>query len=210
MFFGFFSGDLNAQSKTKSFSKLSSPEKYWVMTHPFVVKKAFNTTQQARTVTDSLKRNGILADGNGGQLDAFRHAYWMALLVQKISPKKAEKLGKAHEKGNYADWKKGNQEDSMRADSMLCVMDLKNNTSGIKIGLEYATDTSSSKISLEMKVLKSVENGRLLIVKKTTSGICLDVNGRIIIESNYKHKWFIPKSLVQSNFEMPPPSGNQK
>src|ERR1700751_2546470 len=81
---------LKSQSVIKSFRSLSYPEKLWVIEHPFVAKKAFHCTQRARLVTDSLEKTGILKDGNGGQLDAFRHAYWMALLVQKISPHKAD------------------------------------------------------------------------------------------------------------------------
>ncbi|HET6990009.1 MAG TPA: hypothetical protein VFJ43_01745, partial [Bacteroidia bacterium] len=149
---------------------------------------------------DSLQKNGILKDGNGGQLDAFRHAYWMALLTQKIPSRKAEKLGKVHEKGNYQDWKKGKEEDSLRADSMMCVMDLKNNRSGIEIGKSYRNDTAANKISLESQVLKAVKSGKLVIIKKNAAGQAIDENGRIIVLSQYNRKWFIPKILVRSDY----------
>lgn len=172
--------------------------------HPFIAKKAFRITTHVRFVTDSIAQHGILKDGNGGQLDAFRHAYWMASLAQKIPAHKAEKLGKAHEKGNYLGWKNGIEEDSMRADSIMCVMDLKNNATGIQLGKEFKADTSSSKKKLEELVLKNVKSGKMVIVKKNSSGQPEDVSGRIIIAGNYKGKWYIPKVLVRSDYKEPP------
>src|SRR4051812_30874644 len=89
-YFVFALGNLCAQSPSGSFHQLSRAEKNWVFMHPFIAKKAFHCAERARFVTDSMRSNGILKDGNGGQLDAFRHAYWMALLTQKISSRKAE------------------------------------------------------------------------------------------------------------------------
>ena len=40
-------------------------------------------------------------DNNGGALDAFKHAFWMARLTQGIGHRASLSLGKAHEKGNY-------------------------------------------------------------------------------------------------------------
>ena len=40
-------------------------------------------------------------DPSGGQVDAFRHAYWMARLNEEIGKNAAKSLGKAHEKENY-------------------------------------------------------------------------------------------------------------
>lgn len=192
---------LSAQSSMKAYFHLSGPEKRWVLFHPFISKKVYHCTERARFVTDSLKNNPILKDGNGGQLDAFRHAYWMALLSMKISDRKAEKLGKIHERGNYKDWKKGRMEDSLRADSTMCEMDLKNNLSGIEIGNVFHADTSKTKISLEAKVLDAVRSGNLVIIKKNENGQALDQNGRIIDLSLYENKWFIPKVLVRSDFQ---------
>ncbi|MEO5645795.1 MAG: hypothetical protein ABIQ40_20800 [Bacteroidia bacterium] len=195
---------LSAQSPLKSFSKLSFPEKRWVIAHPFIAEKVFVITQRARTVTDSLSKNGILKDGNGGQLDAFRHAYWMALLVQKIPERKAVKLGKAHEKGNYLEWKKGMLEDSMRADSMLCVMDLENNLTGIKTGKKFSQDTVHQK-SLEAVILENVKSGKMVMIKKNAFGQPEDKSGRIIVADQYKGKWYLPKVLVHSDYKEPLP-----
>lgn len=200
--FAIFSGNLLAQSARKGFRNLSRPEKFWVMAHPCIAKKAFHCTERARFACDSLQKNNILKDGNGGQLDAFRHAYWMALLAQKISASKAEKLGKAHEKGNYLEWEKGMKEDSSRADSMMCEMDLKNNLSGIEIGNIFRNDTNSNKISLLEKVLQADKTGKLVIIKKNAAGQVVDENGRLIILSHYQGKWYVPMVLVRSDYVM--------
>ena len=187
------------QSTATSFRKLSRPEKCWVIAHPFIAKKAWHCTQRVRAVTDSIEKAGVLADGNGGHLDAFRHAYWMASLVQEISPRKAMKLGKAHEKGNYLDWKKGKNEDAgSRADSMSCVMDLQNNESGIAIGKKFRCDTASAK-TLIREVLDSDANGNLVMLKKDESGNFYTCDGKPIDLTMYDKAWFIPKCLVKTS-----------
>lgn len=197
----FFLNGLKAQSAAKGYFHLSGTEKRWVLFHPFIAKKVYRCGERARVVTDSLKTTDVLKDGNGGQLDAFRHGYWMALVSMKISDSKAEKLGKIHEKGNYRDWKKGRMEDSLRADSILCVMDLRNNLTGIEIGNEFQSDTSTTKTSLEEKVLQEVKSGKLVIVKKNENGLPLDQSGRIIDLALYEKKWFVPKVLVRSDYK---------
>ncbi|MBK7181849.1 MAG: hypothetical protein IPH89_02375 [Bacteroidetes bacterium] len=95
-FFLLFSLSIFSQSK---FSKLSRPEKIWVLAHPFVAKKAMLASRQALVVTDSIAKLGIIGnDNNGGKLDAFKHAYWMVYLSFKIGSRRALKLGKAYEK----------------------------------------------------------------------------------------------------------------
>jgi hypothetical protein len=195
--------ELKSQSLIKNFRSLSSPEKLWVCEHPFIAKKAFHCTQRAQFVTDSLNKNGILKDGNGGQLDAFRHTYWMGLLVQKISPHKADQLGKLHEDGNHIGFLKGKTEDSLRADSMMCVMDLKNDSAGIELGKKFKSDTAVTKISLEQTVLDAVKSGKLFMIKKDALGNWQDATGRKINLELYRGKWFIPKVLVRSDYKQP-------
>ena len=96
-----------SQNRWKEFKKLSRPEKTWVVMHPFAALKAATISYNARKTADSLKTSAILdGDADGGQVDAFRHAYWMAMLCRDIGWRKAYRLGKAHEKGNYLDYKK--------------------------------------------------------------------------------------------------------
>ena len=73
------------KTPSKMFCKLSGPEKAWVIFHPFIAKKTWKITEQARMETKSLLLDPRLdGDEDGGQLDAFRHAFWMASLSQKI------------------------------------------------------------------------------------------------------------------------------
>ena len=91
-----------AQSGSEVFSKLSRPEKCWVVFHPFIAKKAYIISLEARNISRTLEKDSTLDhDADGGRVDAFRHAYWMARLAQEIGWRKARKLGNAHERGNY-------------------------------------------------------------------------------------------------------------
>src|SRR5438045_3039471 len=84
--FLFSFGQLNAQTNYREgFHRLSRPEKWWVIFHPFIDKKTFRLTQDARSAAGEIVKEQLLdGDENGGQVDAFRHAYWMALLSQHI------------------------------------------------------------------------------------------------------------------------------
>ena len=96
--------DLSAQNNNlfKKFCGLSRPEKCWVIAHPFIAKKIWKITQKVLEITDSISKISTLdGDKNGGQVDAFRHAYWMASLTKYMRGGKALRLCKAHERGNY-------------------------------------------------------------------------------------------------------------
>ncbi|MCB0410358.1 MAG: hypothetical protein KDD29_09065, partial [Flavobacteriales bacterium] len=174
---------------------LSCPEKWWVIGHPFVAKKALKISLEARQKTDSIQQNKILiGEGNGDPIDAFRHAYWMAKLTQTIGERKARKLGIAHEKGNYRDFKIGNKEDGTLPDKISSEMDLLNNEVGIKIGKELA-------IILAQKVVEEVKQGNCKIIKKDKQGIFLDSEGNMIPKENLIGKWENNKCLVESNYE---------
>ena len=68
----------------QSFKKVSKPEKTWVIFHPFKAKRAFLISKEAENVKDSMAFVGSIGkDNNGGQLDAFKHSFWMARLIAK-------------------------------------------------------------------------------------------------------------------------------
>jgi hypothetical protein len=187
-----------AQQNYQSFRKLSKPEKYWVLSHPFVAKKSWKCTQRARATTDSLAQAEVLTDGNGGQLDAFRHAYWMVLLRVEIGERRARKLGQAHERGNFLQYQNGKQEDGALPDSISTVMDERNNAIGRALGdslLKHPTDSSLNAVQL---VLFAVWNGELWIIRKDENGKPLSCEGDLLPESE-KKKWNIPKCLVRSD-----------
>jgi len=188
----------NAQnSSIKSFFKLPRPEKYWVIAHPFKAKKAFKISKETQALSDSLKNTNLLdGDANGGQVDAFRHSYWMARLSKEIGIKAARKLGKKHEKGNYIYYKKHKTEDGTIPDKVSSQMDLFNN----EIGIEIFTDNKeTSRIDIQQLIIQYIKKGRMRIIKKNDKREFLDCKGNIISEAELKGKWENKKCLVPSN-----------
>ena len=176
-------------STLHSFKKLSCPEKWWVIGHPFVAKKALKVSQITRVKTDSIRHNQILKGaGNGGQVDAFRHTYWMASLKLSIGERKARRLGVAHEKGNKRDFKKGKIEDGSLPDLISSQMDLFNNEVGLKIEED-----------IMYNVVEAVKNGKCKIIKTDENGNFLDCEGVAIILQSLKGKWENRKCLVNSD-----------
>lgn len=190
----------------KVFLKLSRPEKCWTLRHPFIAKKAYKLTSLARKASDSLKQTSILdRDASGGQVDAFRHSYWMLLLSMKFNSHKAISLGKAHEKGNYIDYKKHKTyEDGTVPDSINSQMDLYNNLKGKEIALKLKAEHQKlSNLSLQKTVIDSILSGKMMIIKKNKKAEFLDKNGNIIPAENLINKWYNNKSLVPSSFIRP-------
>jgi hypothetical protein len=182
-------------SSVGQFKKLSCSEKRWVIFHPFVAKKALQLSLEARTVTAELKQQKLLkVTGNGDQLDAFRHTYWMARLAQEIHWRKAKRLGKAHEKGNYQQFKKGKLEDDVLPNKISSEMDLFNNEIGLNFG------KSNKEKELKNEVIKLVKEGKCKILKTDADGNFLDENNKIIPIEEFKGKWENRKVLVDSDY----------
>lgn len=173
-------------------------EIWWVATHPFVAKKSFKISEDAKNIANQhLIDPQLDGDNNGGMVDAFRHCLWMSMLVQHIKPEAAVKLGKAHEKGNYKDFKKKKLEDGSLPDSVSCEMDLRNNLVGIELGQEYmGTDVET----LSQLVKNAIIKGRCWKIKKDTLGRFLDNSNQLIPDKEWKGKWINPKQLVPSNY----------
>ena len=191
-----FSYNNFGQSKFQAFKKLTPPEKRWVILHPFVAKKAYEISEEAKKVSLSLLNDTLLdGDNNGGQIDAFRHAYWMARLTQEIGRRRARSLGKAHEKGNFWQYKKKYKEEGTIPDKKSSEMDILNNDIGIDIGLE---NKNISKDSLKKLIIDFILDGGLWILYKDDKGNFLDCDGNII-PSTSLGKWETPKCLVPSN-----------
>lgn len=182
------------ENKLKAFCHLSRPEKCWVVLHPFVASKAWKATQLTRQLSIEISKDTILdGDLNGGQVDAFRHTYWLALLSQKMRWKKAWRLSEAHEKGNYLAFRKGKMEDGILPDSASSAMDRFNNQLGIDIG---RANKFAEKDSLTRLVVQAILNGHAKVLAKNSHGDYLDCKGNII--SVNSKKWNIPKCLIPS------------
>ena len=181
----------------QSFSKLSKPERTWVVFHAFKAKRAYQISLEAERVKDSLKvANVIGTDNNGGKLDAFKHSYWMARLTQGIGKHSAYSLGKAHEKGNYQTYKKRKLEDGLLPDKPSTDMDLFNNHVGIRIGMQK---NIRSKNKLIQTVLDSVNEGKMRVLLKDSLSNFLDCQQKRIPLDSLKHKWNTKKCLIPSN-----------
>jgi hypothetical protein len=183
----FLSSQLSAQSNWEKFWNLSAPYKKWVLFHPF----------KAKRVSDSIAKTDLLdKDIAGGQVDAFRHAYWMARLRQEIGKCAAVSLGKAHEKDNYRTFKKNQTENGIVPDKVSKEMDLFNNI----VGLRYSEKgVLTSKNELTHKIINAVLMGDLKIIKKDTIGNFLTCEGALIPSEELLHSWQNRKCLVPSN-----------
>jgi hypothetical protein len=147
-------------------------------------------------VVDSIKQNGVIGvDNNGGNLDAFKHTYWMASLTLKIGRKQTLSLGKAHEKGNYLQYKKHALENAILPDSISSVMDLRNNAFGVSL---VNKNEIISKADVQKKVLDALADGKLTIIKKDEKGNFLTCDGAVISINEWKGKWNIPKCTIAS------------
>lgn len=187
----------NSQSTNKGFFDLSGPKRLWVLFHPFKAKKSLNISIETNKVADSIKLTSVLdGDASGGQVDAFRHAYWMARLRQEIGKSAARSLGKAHEKENYQTFKKRQLEDGIVPDEISSIMDLHNNEEGLKL---VKNRSKISQKNLIDKIINAIKEGKMKIIKKDKKGNFLTCEGEIISKQSLKGKWINNKCLIDSN-----------
>jgi hypothetical protein len=180
-----------------SFLQLSTAEKIWTMGHPFIAMKAWNITVRTQLVTDSLQKEGIPdRDPSGGKLDAFRHSFWMATLTEKIGVRKALSLGRAHEKGNYRDFKRKRFEEGDIPDKATSDMDLFNNKIGAGIGSVLKGGDEKRVVD---SVLRAIAVGRMVIVLKDSLGRSCDSLLIPIPKPLLQGKWITPRLLVPSD-----------
>lgn len=193
----FLSTQIFSQSNLDDFFKLSGPKRTWVLLHPFKAKRSLEISNETNRVTDSIKKASVLdGDGNGGQVDAFRHAYWMARLRQEIGKSAARSLGKAHEKENYQTFKKRKLEDGEVPDKISSTMDLWNNEKGLELTRK---GTAISKKGLIFRVINAIHQGKMKVIKKDATGNFLTCDGKKISKKELKGKWENEKCLVDSD-----------
>ncbi len=193
----FLSTQFSAQSNWHKFWKESGPIKKWVLLHPFKANRALRISIEANRVSDSIAKTPLLdTDSAGGQVDAFRHAYWMARLNQEIGKCAALSLGKAHERANYRTFKKSQFENNISPDKPSKEMDLFNN----KAGLSFTKKgVFRSKNGLIYKIANGILKGDLRIIKKDASGNYLTCDNERIPPEELLHTWKNKKCIVSSN-----------
>ncbi|MCL7762081.1 hypothetical protein MPF19_01550 [Polaribacter sp. Z014] len=185
------------QSNFKSFFKLSPPIKKWVFFHPFKATRSLKISKETNRVSDSIAKTDVLdKDGAGGQVDAFRHAFWMARLSQEMGENSARSLGEAHEKENYLTYKKQKLEDGVVPDEISSEMDLHNNEEGLKL---ITKGSLVSKKGLIYRIINAINKGKMKIIKKDKKGNFLTCKGEVIKREELKGKWKNNKCLIASN-----------
>ena len=173
------------------------PELRWSLAHPFAALKIKHKLPLIRQSCQDIKAQQTLDTFiSGGKLDAFRHTYAMAYLSQHISIRKLRKLGIAHEKVNYSDFRHTKLEDTERADSLACAMDLLNNELGFKLGRSFR-DISPD--SLKTLVIEAIRRGDASCLKRNVEGKYVRCDGTVLLLADYKGIWYIPKCLIKSN-----------
>ncbi len=177
--------------------EISKYEYRWAMLHPLAAKRVQKHLAEAMDVYKEVK-NAKELDGfeNGGTLDAFRHAFTMAYLARYVQIDKLRKLGKSHEKGNEYFFYKNHQEFGERADSLACVMDLRNNELGFEIGKK---SKNVSKEELKNLIIEQIKQGNAWKLKKNSQNQYISCQNEAFLIENYKGKWVLPKCLVKSN-----------
>lgn len=192
-------GQTHQKSDKRESLNVSCPEKWWVIMHPFVAGRAFKITMDVMKTTDSLTgiKNSEFSF-KAQQADAFKHAFWMASLVQEIHWRKALALGNAHERGNYRTFRKNLRKGiDDTHDEAARQMDLWNNRVGLTSGI---AKTGSDKKERIETILDSLESGALKVIRTNAAGKFVDCNGNGLPEVNYRNKWINDKCLVNSNF----------
>ncbi|MFN8154007.1 MAG: hypothetical protein U0Y08_06925 [Bacteroidia bacterium] len=189
---------LQGQSRAGAFFRLSGPEKTWTLLHPFKAGRAWKISRETRQQVEKFCRHTELDTFNhGGKLDAFRHTFWMARLTQSIGPRAALKLGKAHERGNFRQFKKGKGEDGNVQDSIACVMDLRNNEAGIALGKKHLPTPTDS---IAIMVIDLIRTGNLTIMKRNAVGQLCTCEGLLVtLPAGQRRAWALPYCLVRSN-----------
>ena len=177
--------------------EISKYEYRWAIFHPFAAKKVQRYLLEAMDVYSIVKKSKQLDEfESGGTLDAFRHTFTMAYLCRFVKVNKLRKLGKAHERGNKYYFFKNHQEFGERADSLACVMDLRNNELGYEIG---KNNKNVSKNDLKNIVIEQIKAGNACKLKRNGQNLYVSCQNEPILIENYKGKWFLPKCLIKSN-----------
>lgn len=177
--------------------RIGKYQKRWSLWHPIAALRVKQLYNKANVVyKDSALKDSLDVYVNGGTRDAFRHAFFMAVFAQRISVKKIQTLGIAHEKDNYRDFLAGKQEFGERADSLACEMDLLNNALGLSVGHEMKNATL---YELRIKILQMIRKGELWIMFRNSKGQYLTCNGVVLDTNGYLHAWYVPKCIVRSN-----------
>ena len=136
-------------------SSLTSQEISLYSAHPVYAAKVKSCATKATESSQKLYKDYTLWQGNG---DAYRHAYWSALMTKRTTENFAWKAGLAHE-GLEPGYDFNKQDGDTK-------MDINNNYSGRKLAQD---NSSKSESELSDLIKKQCSNGKLKRVRTYTS-----------------------------------------
>lgn len=197
LFLNIYIQPVSAQGIIAEYKNLLPPERKWARKHLFIARKAFHITQKVQEICYRISKDSVLkGPDSSGQLDAFRHALWMALLAKQFGEKRAIQIGKVHEESNRLIFEQLLTEDGVMPDSAGREMDLINNLIGASLGARnrYASDEALCKL-----MIHQIKEGGFYILRTNEAGYFLNCQGEVINMSVYLNQWNIPKCLVPSN-----------
>lgn len=148
------------QTGYEQWSRLTSREKWLIVTSPFKAIETFEISKKAFGYTE--KEFGY--NGLGDRSDAFRHATWNALLCKYIDKEWAEDITTAHEEKSEEELNRtasdGNTERQHRN------MDLHNNEQGRLCWYYSDSEDSTSDETLINRVINKLNGGELIILNQ--------------------------------------------
>jgi hypothetical protein len=175
--------------------RVSRYEFFWALRHPFAAMKVKRVYHKAYVVYQEQKQKQEPDSFSvNGKLDAFRHIFFMAAFSQKIKSRKLVKLGVAHEKANYKQFKCDPKREKVQQDSLSTVMDLTNNLIGIQLGRGCR---KCSLDELRNKVLALIYEEKVCYILRNNEGRYISASNEEIPLKDYKGKWFIPFVLIE-------------
>lgn len=183
--------------RLEKFHELPRPEKWWAFFHPLILKRSYHIAKEAKRIADEkISDPDLDGDHDGGQVDAFRHTLWMAMMSREFGKWRSLSLGRAHEESNYQDYLARRLEDGNIPDHQACIMDLRNNSIGADLGRKYRKLSDSALIEV---VKANVLEGKSWVLLKDRSGNFLDADGAVIPYDSLKGRWETKKQFVRSN-----------
>ncbi|MBF6179581.1 DUF6973 domain-containing protein [Nocardia otitidiscaviarum] len=117
---------------------------------PWKLQEFYDIKTQATNTAQEVFPDSV----NDGQGDAFRHAYWNALMTTHFSEEFAARYATAHE---YSGGQPSHRE----------AMDLHNNDLGRRIAVENPGATPEE---LKVKVVEAINQGRAVVIGSSTDG----------------------------------------
>jgi RHS repeat-associated protein len=145
------------QDYQKLWNQLTSAEKEFVTNNPLVAWDFYDARNEAFTMAAQTKLEGA----HGGYQDAFRHAYWNALMAKAHGKEKALEYSNAHEA-------RDNPVEIVVGDML---MDKINNSVGAEIG---AANSNLSNQEIANLVMDALNSGKLKILNEDLKVISSD------------------------------------